>query len=125
MNREELYKAVLNLFSHNFTAQYRNFGYAKDVVESFVLEVSKVSGFKPDELCIFTPPKKQEQDKKYTNNADIGVSIGEDVNDVMEELIRAGWTNKAIAEKLFVHVNTVSRRRAKLGLSKFSRKDHV
>lgn len=136
MNEQDMSMAIRALAgsSKNVTisAEFKNISNAKQLLNLFIVNLCKATGFTPEQLleehiillggvqnCTKSDEVVQnctEVVQKSTGTLGHGTSLNEEVYVEMDRLLREGFSNTKISEKIGVHRNTVSRRRKLLGL---------
>lgn len=132
MNKVQLEQELRYVISGNVNESLKNVNGAVALTEVFIDKISKYTNVKKEDIYKQLELNNGSVQKCTTLNDDVqnctshvqncttglgySKSLNVEVYVEMDKLIREGFSNKVIAEKLGVHRNTISNRRKKLGI---------
>lgn len=132
MNKIQLEQELRYVISGNVNESLKNVNGAVALTEVFIDKISKYTNVKKEDIykqlelnngsvqkCTTLNDDVQNctsHVQNYTTGLGYSKSLNVEVYVEMNKLIREGFSNKVIAERLGVHRNTVSNRRKKLGI---------
>ena len=96
-------------------SRFQNKDNAKLLLKYFLVELSKKTGVPVEDLIEGLPvPSATKKNSGTTQQLRYGTAFSDELYARMDKLILNGYTNKAIADILGIHRNTVTNRRKKL-----------
>ena len=132
MNKIQLEQELRYVISGNVNESLKNVNGAVALTEVFIDKISKYTNVKKEDIykqlelnngsvqkCTTLNDDVQNctsHVQNYTTGLGYSKSLNVEAYVEMNKLIREGFSNKVIAERLGVHRNTVSNRRKKLGI---------
>lgn len=125
MESIQLLREIQRVPSGNILFELRNQDGAIELTKEFIRAVSKCTGTTEEEIYVqlfknnpYVQNCTTSEDDVQNCTTKLGYNntFDKSVYDKLDKLIREGFSNKVIAEKLGIHRNTVSNRRKKIGL---------